>query len=133
MTEPAATPVTAHPRRKLAIWLTVGVVVVGLFVLVCIYRRFLLSGLDLIAEGTGSRLTALGALALGFLVLVWLIFWMLFPVFVFLGLRDLRRRTSELDRTTRLCARQLAILTTESHGPKPSEPTEQPPLAGRTS
>jgi len=47
-------------------------------------------------------------LLLGLLALVWLFVWLLFPLFVYLGMRDLRRRAVELDRTMKLCAQHLA-------------------------
>jgi hypothetical protein len=90
------------------------------------YRRFLLSGLDLIAEGTGGRKTALLCVVLGLVALIWLLIWMLFPIFLFFGLRDIRRRTAELDRTTRLCARHLAQLSANHQAPQvPNSPDQK--------
>ena len=101
-------------RNRRVAWL-VGSAVVLLALLVAgyIYRGHVLSALDFIAEATGSRTTAALSVAGGLLVLLWLLLWMLFPIVVYFGLRDLRRRTAELDETTRLCVRHLAQLNAE--------------------
>lgn len=108
--------------RKRAVWLTVVALLV-LVLLVCgyLYRRFLLSGLDLVAEATGSRLTAVLCLALGLIAFLWLFVWMLFPIFVYVGLKDLRRRTAELGMTTTLCAQHLAQATADREAAKNDE------------
>ena len=95
--------------RKNAIWLALAAVAVWLLV----YRRFLLSGLDLIAEATGSRWTAVLSLALGLLVLSSALAWMCLPFFIYFGLRDLRRLAAELERATNLCARHLSQLAAD--------------------
>ena len=99
-----------------------AVALLSLGLLAWFYRRFLLSGLDIVAESTGSRTTALLTLALGFLAILWVLIWLLFPIFVYLGLRDLRRRTAELDLNARLCAHHLARLAEGRHG-SPSLPS----------
>jgi len=120
------TSVRAKQRGR-AIWLVLAAVgVLALLVLGILYRRHLLSGVDLVAEVTGGRMSALLSLALGLLVLAWIFVWLLFPIFVYFGLRDLRRRTADLERTTELCARHLAQLTAEQQGSKPQPvPGEQ--------
>jgi hypothetical protein len=108
------------PARKHLAWLTaIAAALMAILVLGFIYRRFLLSGLDLIAQGTGSRKTALLAVLGLLLVIGWLLVWLLFPLIVYLGLRDLRRRTTDLDQTTRACLDQLARLTA-ARDPTPS-------------
>jgi hypothetical protein len=116
-------------RSKRTIWLALAAMaLIALGIFAWFDRRFLLAGLDIVAEATGSRTTALLALSLGFLVLVWILVWMLFPIFVYLALRDLRRRTAALDLNTRLCASQLAQLTEERHGSRsPSSSKDSPP------
>jgi len=95
--------------RTSAIWLAIAAVAVLLFV----YRRFLLSGVDLVAEATGSRWTAVLSLALGLLVLTSVLAWMFLPIFIYFGLRDLRRHAAELERATNLCARHLSQLAAD--------------------
>jgi hypothetical protein len=95
--------------RKNAIWLALAAVAV----LLLIYRRFLLSGLDLVAEATGSRWTAVLSLALGLLVLSSVLAWMFLPFFIYFGVRDLRRHAAELERATKLCARHLSQLAAD--------------------
>lgn len=108
----------SHPRKR-AVWLSIAVVVVLLLVVFgYAYRRFLLSGLDIVAEATGGRKSALLSLALALLALAWILVWMLLPFLVYFGLRDLRRRTAELDRTTRLCAHHLARASAERDSSK---------------
>src|ERR1700690_1893664 len=85
-----------------AVWLAVvGLVASVVLAVGYHYRHFLLSGFDLAAEDTGRRMTALLCLALVLLALAWMFVWMLFPIFVYFGMKDLRRRTAELDRTTK--------------------------------
>jgi hypothetical protein len=103
---------------KRRIWITAAAILAALIVLGIFYRRFLLSGLDLVAEATGSRTSAALCLVLALLVLVWLLVWLLFPVFVYFGLRDLRRRTAELDRTMKSCVQRLTQNTAEPATPK---------------
>lgn len=114
---------SAKGLKKRAVWIGTVALVVVLLVLACIYRRFLLSGLNLVAEGTGSRTSAALCLAGALLALAWLLVWLLFPIFVYFGLRDLRRRTAELDRTMKLCAQHLARTTAEL----PAAKVENPP------
>lgn len=97
-------------RRR--IWIGVGaLVVIGLASLAYFNRALLRWGYDLLVEETGSHTAALGAVAAGCVALLWLALWILFPVVVFAGFLQLRRRTVELEETTRLCARHLAQLT----------------------
>lgn len=96
-----------------------------LLVLACVYRRFLLSGLDLVAEATGSRTSAALCLAATLVALVWLLVWLFFPVFVYFGLRDLRRRTAELDRTMKRYAEHLTRTTAETSVAKLEDPPRQ--------
>lgn len=125
----AITRLLNSPRKR-AVWLTFAALLVLLVLaLVFFYRRFLLSGLDLVAEATGGRLTAALCLALGLLALALLFVWMLFPVFVYFGLKDLRRRTTELDRTMKLCARHLARTTPDQPASKSSLTTQRGPDA----
>jgi hypothetical protein len=106
--------------------IVVAAVLVSILVLGLVYRRFLLSGLDIIAEGTGSRTSALAVLALLMVALALLAVWLSFPFFVYFGLRDLRRRTARLEEATALCARHLARPRTDPQETLPSRPAEQP-------
>lgn len=112
-------------RRR--IWIGVGaLVVIGLASLAYFNRALLRWGYDLLVEETGSHTAALGALAAGCVALLWLALWILFPVVVFAGFLQLRRRTVELEETTRLCARHLAQLTARA------ERRDGPGLSRRT-
>lgn len=90
------------------------------------YRRFLLSGLDLVGEATGGRTSALLAVAAIVLVIAGLLIWMLLPFFLYFGLKDLRRRTAELAHTTRLCAHHLAQARAERQEVLRPSPPAQP-------
>ena len=94
---------------KTAIWLALATFAV----LLLVYRRFLLSGLDLVAEATGNRWTAVLSLALGLLALISVLAWMFLPFFIYFGLRDLRRHAAELQRATNLCALHLSQLAVD--------------------
>jgi hypothetical protein len=85
----------------------------------------------LVAEATGSRWTALLSLTLGLLALSSVLAWMFLPVFIYFGLRDLRRHAAELERATNLCAHHLSQLAADRRelspprlpgcrGPRPS-------------
>ena len=99
-------------KRTFWIWIAVaGIAIIASGALAYVYRARLRLGLGLLVDETGSKSMAALCLVLGLFVLVCLVLWMLFPLLVYTGLKDLRRRTSELDETTRLCARHLARLT----------------------
>src|SRR5579885_3349667 len=98
--------------RKQQVWLIASaVVLLALLIVAVVYRRFLFSAWDIIAQGTGGRTTAALCVLGALLVLLWLLVWVLFPLIVYLSLRDLRRRTAALDETTRACVNQLARLS----------------------
>jgi hypothetical protein len=102
-------------RTRRWMWLGVGVLAaIGLASLVYFNHALLRWSYDLLVEETGSHLAAVTFLAAAVLAVLWLVFWMLFPLVVFIGLRDLRRRTLELEETTKLCARHLARLTSRA-------------------
>ena len=103
-------------------------VVIGLAILAFVYRAPLGWAFDILAEETGSMTAAIVCLGVALLALLWAALWLLFPIVVFLGLRDLRRRTSEVDATTELCARHLAYLV-EKRGRFPERSPEQQPTA----
>ena len=110
---PATPSGTAHAKRLSWGGIAALLLLLLLLVLGCIYRHHLVAGLDLVGEATGGRTSAALCVALAVLVLVGLIIWMLFPLFVYLGLRDLSRRTAELDQTMKLCAQHLARTSPE--------------------
>jgi hypothetical protein len=115
--------------RNRSIWLIITAVALVLFIALGFwYRRFLLSGWDLVAEATGGRTSALLAIVGILLALGWLLVWMLLPFFVYFGLKDLKRRMGQLDRTTRLCTHHLARASAaqappeKARRPAPMEP-----------
>ena len=105
---------SAKRSGKRAVCVALAAFAAVMLLLVFFYRRFLLSGLGLVAEATGGRTSAALCLLLGLLALVWLLVWLLFPLFVYLGMRDLRQRTVELDRTMKLCAQHLTRIAADS-------------------
>jgi hypothetical protein len=116
-------------RRRRAIWLTVSVLLIlALASLGYYYRAHVLAGLDLIGEATGGRTTAALSVAGAVLVLAIVLAWVLFPIIVLFGFRELRRHTAELDETTRSCVTQLAQLATDrGPGHAPKESASNPP------
>ena len=103
----------AWTRRLCTRTIAMALALAAVAVLLLVYRRFLLSGLDLVAEATGNRWTAVLSLALGLLVLSSVLAWMFLPFFIYFGLRDLRRHADELERATNLCARHLSQLAAD--------------------
>jgi hypothetical protein len=89
------------------------------------FRGHLSSGFGFIAEVTGGRMTAALSLALILFILVCAFFWMIFPIVLYFGLKDLRRRTAELDQTSRLCVRHLAQLAVNQDVSQPKTSPEQ--------
>ena len=120
----------ASRTRSRNVWIVAGgLVALGLGVLGYRYHGHLASAFGFLADATGGRMIAVLSLALALLVLVCLFFWMIFPLLVYLGLKDLRRRITRLDQTTQLCAGHLAQLTTEPDVPQP-EPQPEPKTPG---
>ena len=89
------------------------------------FRGHISSGFGFVAEATGGRTAAVLSLVLILFILVCAFFWMILPIIVFFGLRDLRRRTAELDQTSRLCVRHLAQLTANQDVSEPKTTPEQ--------
>ena len=119
---------STNGSRKRTVWIASAAVLTVLLAVGFCYRHFLLSGLDLVAEATGSRKSAALCLVVVLLALLWLFVWLLLPLFVYFGLRDLRQRTAELDRTMKLCAQLLTRTTAEPPAPKIEEmPRQQGP------
>jgi hypothetical protein len=75
-----------------------------------VYRTPLAQVFDELVDESGSQTAAVVSLVIALGLVLLAILWIVFPLMIYLGLRDLRRRTSELDETTRLCARHLARL-----------------------
>jgi hypothetical protein len=92
--------------------------IIALGALGYVFRPELSSGFDLLTEEAGSTTAAVVCLAVALLVLLWVALWLLLPIVVYIGLKDLRRRASELDETTKLCARHLARLTAGQDQPR---------------
>lgn len=98
--------------KKRKIWLAVGVAcLMCLVVLAYLWRRFIFSGLDLVAEATGNRTTAFIAVVFTLFAFISVLLWMLLPLFVCLGLRKLSHRMDQLDRTVFLCSGETDRLT----------------------
>lgn len=107
--------VESSRRLRLFLWLGVWtVVLVALGVVGYLYRAHLLAGLDLVAEGTGSRTTAALSLAGALLVLIILLAWLFLPFILFFGLRKMRRRSEELHQATNLCLSRLGPILPEN-------------------
>ena len=113
-------------RRNRKVWVAVmGLVALTLGLLGYRFRGHLSSGFGLVAEATGGSTTAVLSLTFALLALVCVFFWMIFPILVYLGLKDLRRRTAKLDQTTQRCVRHLAQLTAHQDVPQPEPKTEK--------
>jgi hypothetical protein len=113
-------------RRNRVICLVVAILaVLTLSFLGYWFRGHLSSGFGFVADATGGKTTAALSLALILFILVCAFFWMIFPIVVYFGLKDLRRRTAELDQTSRLCVRHLAQLAVNQEVSKPKTTPEQ--------
>jgi hypothetical protein len=121
------------PGRKWRVWMIVaGVALIALAIAGYKFRAHLSSAFGLLADATGGRTLAVLSIALALFLVICLLFWMTFPILVYLGMRDLRRRTARLDQTTQLYLRHLARLTTQPGAQEPepapeSKPGDAPP------
>src|SRR5689334_2273552 len=97
-------------NRKALGLIFAGLIVIGMAVLIYTYRLRLALVLDLLVQETGSKKAAALCLVGALFILVCALCWMLFPILLYLGLSDLRRRVLALDDATRLCAHQLGRL-----------------------
>lgn len=96
-------------KRTLGIAVTL-IAIAALGALAYVYRERLNLGLTFLIDETGSKTAAAAFVVLALFAVVCLVLWMVFPFLVFVGLKDLRRRTSDLDQSTKLCAQHLAEL-----------------------
>jgi hypothetical protein len=64
------------------------------------YRGHVFSAFGWISEETGGKTMAVLTIALTLCALIYALFCLLFPIIVCFGLRDLRRRTAEIEQTT---------------------------------
>ena len=113
-------------QRLTIIWVIVaGLAALTLAILGYRFRGHLSSAFGLLAEETGGKTVAALSLVGALFILVCAFFWMIFPILVFLGLRDLRHRTARLHETTELCVQQLAQLTAQDEALKAEAAPEQ--------
>jgi len=90
-----------------------GLCVLGLLFLAYFgyrHRGHVSSAFSWISEETGGKTMAVLTIALTLCALVYALFCFIFPILVYLGVRDLRRRTAEMEQTIQMCAK---ILTSE--------------------
>src|SRR5262249_34993720 len=106
-----------HRNKTILCGVMAATAIGALAALAFLYRTRLRLGLHLLVDETGSKSIAVVCLILGAFVLASLGLWMISPILVYFGLRDLNRRTAALQETTQLCARHLAELAGPSDGP----------------
>lgn len=109
-------------------------VYVGLFLLGLLFLAYfgyrhpghVSSAFGWISEETGGKTMAVLTIALTLCALVYGLFCFIFPILVYFGVRDLRRRTAEMEQTMQMCAK---ILTSQGSngrsGPDPVEKIER--------
>ncbi|MFO1501909.1 MAG: hypothetical protein U1G07_26625 [Verrucomicrobiota bacterium] len=98
-------------QSRLKLWLgSIAVAALLLAGLTYLLWARLRAAFDLLVEATGSAGAAWACVAAGLLALACILLWVLFPVLVYFGLRNLSRRAAELEQTTKICARHLARL-----------------------
>src|SRR5689334_22293905 len=119
-------------QRRRTLWLAVGgILLLTLTILGCVYRTRLRTVLHVLVDETGSKKSAVLCVAAALFLLFSLLLWMVFPLLVYAGLKDLRRRTTQLDESTRLCASHLARLTEQGGGPQQKTPAPDHPQSTR--
>lgn len=63
---------------------------------------FLIVRSPLLAAYTSSALGAVAALAILFLLLIWIVLWIVFPVFVYFGMRRQEKLLQKIEENTRI-------------------------------
>ena len=126
-------PQESNRKTRILALAIAGIVALSLAVLLYRYRGHLFFALDLADEATGSRAITVLGLALVLLVLACVVLWMVFPLIVYLRLKDLSRRTAALDQTMRLCAHHLTQLTTDRNTPTTNPAPEEKSPGGESS
>ncbi len=87
------------------------------------FRGHVFSAFGWLAEAVGGRTLAVLCIALGLGLLVCVFSWLIFPIIVYLGLRDLRRRTAELERAAQVCVQSLSQTAPARDAPEPDPDT----------
>lgn len=93
-----------------------GLVLVVLSYFAYRYRGHLSSAFGWLAQETGGKTLAILVIGLGLWILVCGIFWLIFPILVYFGLKDLRRRTAQLDQTLQMYGRNLTLPANDPRG-----------------
>jgi hypothetical protein len=89
------------------------------------FRGHVSSAFGSLAEAVGGKMFAALSLALALFLVVCLVFWMIFPILVYFGLRDLRRHTARLHETAQRSLQHLAQLTAQRDISKAEPAPEQ--------
>ena len=87
-------------RKYWKVWLSASLL--GLLVLAYFgyrYRAHVSSAFGWISEETGGKAMGVLTIALTLCGLVYAFFCLIFPIIVYVGLRDLRRRMAEIEKT----------------------------------
>ncbi len=117
---------SVHPDRTKLWSVVAGTTVLLMALLGFVLRHRIKAAFFLVADELGGNLEAVLCLGLGVLLLVWLVVWMLLPVQLYLSLREIRRRTADLEETTLLCARHLSRLSAQRSTAVPVSDPEPP-------
>jgi hypothetical protein len=99
---------TLRLRKHWKIWLSASLV--GLLIFVYLgyrYRGHVSSAFGWISEETGGDTMAVLVIVLALVGLVYAFFCLIFPIIVYFGLRDLRRRTAEIEKTVHTFGEKL--------------------------
>ncbi len=112
-----------HHRVFKAHWIVPSLILIALAGIAIRYRGHLFSAFGWVTEATGSKSYAALAILLALFILVCVIFWLVLPILLYLGLRDLRQRAAELAKAIERLEDPLTQ--------KP--PTKTAPAAGDTS
>lgn len=118
-------------RTKQVVWLVITTIaLLSLITLGFCHRGHVLSLVEIVAEGTGGKTTAVLSLALGLVILVCLILWLLLPIILYFTLKNLGRRTAELQQSVKDCLPHLTRLAATLEPPPTKPLPEQKPPEG---
>jgi len=95
-------------RKHWKIWLSAFLC--GLLIVVCLgyrYRGHVSAAFGWISDETGGITMAVLVILLTLVGLIYAVFCLILPILVYCGLRDLRRRTAEIEKTMQTFAGKL--------------------------
>jgi len=94
-------------NRRLIVWSLITLLALCFVIPAIAFRHEIVQAFQLLAGFLGSAMVAFGVVTVAVIFLIWCGLWLLFPVFVYFGFRDLQRKAEAVELATQSCARTL--------------------------